>query len=177
MEAVISKSLFEKQESSFDMLNKNWVFILLFSHIILSLLINNNNNNICLVMIKAFDDRVKCIITHYAPSLLDLKPFNSILKIKVIMLFSTKWETIICWHTLSMLTVWPKAIRCFKMAWEYFVVYFDKSISSWILRFCPLCWMVAVTSAFSEMFISQKLMVEISTSQDLWSLNVNRRNI
>ena len=37
MEAVISKSLFEKQKSSFDMLNRNWVFILLFS--------NNNNNN------------------------------------------------------------------------------------------------------------------------------------
>ena len=37
MEAVISESLFEKQKSSFDMLNRNWVFILLFS--------NNNNNN------------------------------------------------------------------------------------------------------------------------------------
>ena len=40
MEAVISESLFEKQKSSFDMLNRNWVFILLFSDIILSLLIN-----------------------------------------------------------------------------------------------------------------------------------------
>ena len=45
MEAVISKSLFEKQKSSFDMLNRNWVFILVFSNIILSLLINDNNNN------------------------------------------------------------------------------------------------------------------------------------
>ena len=45
MEAVISKSLFEKQKSSFDMLNRNWVFILVFSDIILSLLINDNNNN------------------------------------------------------------------------------------------------------------------------------------
>ena len=44
MEAVISKSLFEKQKSSFDMLNRNWVFILLFSDVILSLSINNNNN-------------------------------------------------------------------------------------------------------------------------------------
>ena len=40
MEAVISESLFEKQKSSFDMLNRNWVFILLFSNIILSLLIS-----------------------------------------------------------------------------------------------------------------------------------------
>ena len=40
MEAVISESLFEKQKSSFDMLNRNWVFILLFSDIILSLLIS-----------------------------------------------------------------------------------------------------------------------------------------
>ena len=40
MEDVISKSLFEKQKSLFDMLNRNWVFILLFSDIILSLLIN-----------------------------------------------------------------------------------------------------------------------------------------
>ena len=39
MEAVISESLFEKQKSSFDMLNRNWVFILLFSDITLSLLI------------------------------------------------------------------------------------------------------------------------------------------
>ena len=31
MEAVISESLFEKQKSSFDILNRNWVFILLFS--------------------------------------------------------------------------------------------------------------------------------------------------
>ena len=45
MEAVISESLFGKQKSSFDMLNRNWVFILLFNDIILSLLINNNNNN------------------------------------------------------------------------------------------------------------------------------------
>ena len=45
MEAVISKNLFEKQKSSFDMLNRNWVFILVFSDIILSLLINDNNNN------------------------------------------------------------------------------------------------------------------------------------
>ena len=45
MEGVISKSLFEKQKSSFDMLNRNWVFILLFSDIILPLLINNNKNN------------------------------------------------------------------------------------------------------------------------------------
>ena len=40
MEAMISESLFEKQKSSFDMLNRNWVFILLFSDIILSLLIS-----------------------------------------------------------------------------------------------------------------------------------------
>ena len=45
MEAVISESLSEKQKSSFDMLNRNCVFILLFSDIILSLLINNNINN------------------------------------------------------------------------------------------------------------------------------------
>ena len=38
MEAVISESLFEKQKSSFDMMNKNWVFILLFSN-------NSNDNN------------------------------------------------------------------------------------------------------------------------------------
>ena len=31
MEAVICKSLFEKQKRSFDMLNKNWGFIPLFS--------------------------------------------------------------------------------------------------------------------------------------------------
>ena len=45
MEAVISESLFEKWKSDFDMLNRNRVFILLFSDIILSLLINNNKNN------------------------------------------------------------------------------------------------------------------------------------
>ena len=45
MEAAISESLFEKQESSLNMLNINWDFILLFSDIILTLLINNNNNN------------------------------------------------------------------------------------------------------------------------------------
>ena len=45
MEAVISESLFEKQKSSFDMLNRSWVFILLFSDIILLSLINKNNNN------------------------------------------------------------------------------------------------------------------------------------
>ena len=40
MDAVISERLFKKkQKSSFDMLNRNWVFILLFSDIILSLLI------------------------------------------------------------------------------------------------------------------------------------------
>ena len=38
MEAVISESLFKKQKSSFDILNRNWVFILLFNN-------NNNNNN------------------------------------------------------------------------------------------------------------------------------------
>ena len=41
MEAVISESFFEKQKSSFYMLNRNWVFILLFSDLILSLLISN----------------------------------------------------------------------------------------------------------------------------------------
>ena len=40
MEAVISESLFEKQNSSFDMLNRNWVFILLVSDITLPLLIS-----------------------------------------------------------------------------------------------------------------------------------------
>ena len=45
MEDVISENLFDKQKSSFDMLNRNCVFIHLFSDIILSLLINNNNNN------------------------------------------------------------------------------------------------------------------------------------
>ena len=44
MEAVISESLFEKLKSSFDMLNRNWVFILLSSNIILSLLINTIHN-------------------------------------------------------------------------------------------------------------------------------------
>ena len=39
MEAVISKSLFEKQKSLFDMLNRNWDFFLLFNDFILSLLI------------------------------------------------------------------------------------------------------------------------------------------
>ena len=43
MEAVISKSLFEKLKSSFDMLNRNCVFILLSSNI-LSLLINTIHN-------------------------------------------------------------------------------------------------------------------------------------
>ena len=43
MEAVISESLFEKQKSSFDMLNR--VFILLFSDIILLLLINKKKKN------------------------------------------------------------------------------------------------------------------------------------
>ena len=38
MEAVISESLFEKQKSSFDMLKRNLVFILLFSAITVSLL-------------------------------------------------------------------------------------------------------------------------------------------
>ena len=38
MEAVISESLFKKQKSSFDILNRNWVFILLFNN-------NNKNNN------------------------------------------------------------------------------------------------------------------------------------
>ena len=45
MEAVISERLFEKQKSSFDMLNRNSVFILLFSDIILPLLISNNSYN------------------------------------------------------------------------------------------------------------------------------------
>ena len=39
MEAVISKSLFKKQKSSFDILNRNLVFILLFSDIIILLLL------------------------------------------------------------------------------------------------------------------------------------------
>ena len=39
MEAVISESLLEKKKSSFDMLNRNWVFILIFRDIISSLLI------------------------------------------------------------------------------------------------------------------------------------------
>ena len=43
MEAVISESLFEKLKSSFDMLNRNCVFILLSSNI-LSLLINTIHN-------------------------------------------------------------------------------------------------------------------------------------
>ena len=33
MEAMISESLFEKQKSSFDMLNRNWVFILIKIHL------------------------------------------------------------------------------------------------------------------------------------------------
>ena len=41
MEAMISESLFEKQKSSFDMLNRNWVFILLFSDIIITIIIKN----------------------------------------------------------------------------------------------------------------------------------------
>ena len=35
MVAEISESLFEKRKSSFDMLNRNWVFIVLFSNIII----------------------------------------------------------------------------------------------------------------------------------------------
>ena len=38
MEAVTSESLFEKQKSSFDMLKRNLLFILLFSVITVSLL-------------------------------------------------------------------------------------------------------------------------------------------
>ena len=38
MEAVISESLFERQKGSFDTLNRNWVFILLYSN-------NNNDDN------------------------------------------------------------------------------------------------------------------------------------
>ena len=39
MEALISESLFEKQKSSFDMLNRNSVFIFLFSDIIIIIII------------------------------------------------------------------------------------------------------------------------------------------
>ena len=44
MEAVISESLFEKQKSSFDMLNRNWVFILLFNKKKLHYITENKKN-------------------------------------------------------------------------------------------------------------------------------------
>ena len=54
MEAVISESLFEKQKSSFDMMNKNWVFILLFSDITIIIIIIMAVTNYA--MFKLHDD-------------------------------------------------------------------------------------------------------------------------
>ena len=64
MEAMISESLFEKQKSAFDMLNRNWVFILLFSDIILLLLICNNNNNNYSISVTIFDYNPKLSLKH-----------------------------------------------------------------------------------------------------------------
>ena len=65
MEAMISESLFEKQKSSFDMLNRNWVFVLLFSDITLSLLICNNDNNNYSISVKIFDYNAKLSLKHW----------------------------------------------------------------------------------------------------------------